>query len=233
MSKIIPINPFDPNLDKDEENDFVTTTIIGMENCNGTSLKNFCEQFNNNNLVLAQTFIQILVALKLAYDNFKFIHGDFHCKNVIVLELLEEEIISFGNYKLKTKFIPQIIDFGRSIIDVGFGVLTPFSQMFTNFLNPSTIEYQICKEGKHNFRSFDILRCLTSLRLQNYNFVRECFQPFYYIDKNCKIKRWFEKFESIKHITFEDHFYIDIDLQLLIDSCFNVIGKNKGEIYKI
>lgn len=233
MCKIIPINPFNLNIEKDEENDFVTTTIIGMENCNGVALRNFCEEYNNDILTLAEVFIQLLVALNLAYDKYKFIHGDFHSKNVIVIELDEMKLISFGNYRLKTKFLPQIIDFGRSIIDVGFGVLTPFSQMFTNFINPSTIEYQVCKEGKNSFRSFDILRCLTSLKLKSYDFIKECFKPFYKIQSNCKVRRWLEKFETIKQITFEDHHYIDIDLQLLIDSCHDVIEKNSGQINKI
>ena len=223
MCKVIPINMFHPDENKDEENDFVLTTIIGMEQCRGVSLQRFCETNNNNVVVLAQVFVQLLVALQLAYKEYKFIHGDFHASNIIVVDLGQIETIRFGKYQLKSRYIPQIINFGRSTIDCGFGVLTPFSQNFTNHLQTSFIEYQVSKEGQNKYTSFDILRCLTSLKLDSYEFIKILFKPLYDIESFSKVNRWLQTFQPIKNLSIEDEIYLTVELQILIDSCINIM----------
>lgn len=226
MCKIIPINMFHPNEEKDEANDFVLTTIIGMEECKGLSLQQFVQAHYNNTMILAQVFMQLLFALQIAYQEFKFVHGDLHATNVIVIQLDVPKLIDIGSYTIQTNFIPQIIDFGMSILDAGMGVLTPFAQMFTRYLQPSHIEYQVCKEGKNEFTSYDFLRCLTSLKVPSYGFIQECFPLLYQLEVNhdCKIKRWLQHPSSLKtQISYEDEPYLKLNLQTLIDSCYQLI----------
>lgn len=69
------------------------------------------EQFLN-------VFIQIVLALDLAYTEFDFTHYDLHTENVLIRELPEEILISYPSQKdkIKTKYVATIIDFGRSHI---------------------------------------------------------------------------------------------------------------------
>ncbi|SOB73902.1 protein kinase [Cedratvirus lausannensis] len=62
----------------------------------------------------------LILALQVAYERVRFTHFDLHGKNVLLRELEEEVIIPYptalGTFYIRTKYIPTLIDYGRSSI---------------------------------------------------------------------------------------------------------------------
>jgi hypothetical protein len=64
--------------------------------------------------------LAILVeSLKLAYNRFRFIHGDLHAKNIIIRDLGEIVKLKVGEMIILTRYIPMIIDYGFASAFVG------------------------------------------------------------------------------------------------------------------
>jgi archaellum component FlaC len=86
---------------------------------NSVTLQSFIEKGCTFQQFL-NVFIQIILALDLAYTELDFTHYDLHTENVLVRELPEEILICYrsdGMQKyLKTKYVATIIDYGRSHI---------------------------------------------------------------------------------------------------------------------
>nr|WIL05020.1 divergent kinase [Cedratvirus duvanny] len=62
----------------------------------------------------------IILSLQVAHERIRFTHFDLHGQNVLLRELEEEVIIpyptSVGTFYIRTKYIPTLIDYGRSSI---------------------------------------------------------------------------------------------------------------------
>jgi hypothetical protein len=73
-------------------------------------------------------YLQLFLSLYVAYKKYKFHHNDLHLNNVLVRRLSSPVTITYSNEALggarnkyvsfSTYLIPQIIDFGRSTLDV-------------------------------------------------------------------------------------------------------------------
>jgi hypothetical protein len=70
--------------------------------------------------------LQIFLSLFIAFKEYNFIHGDLHNRNILVREFEEEkelnyEFTDYNNeyhkYKIKSKYVPQIIDYGMAYIN--------------------------------------------------------------------------------------------------------------------
>ncbi len=84
-------------------------------------------------------FHQLLSALNLANKMFKFVHNDLHEQNVLIRELPEVVRIPYYNTEgvlagyVASKYVPYIIDFGRSRIEIeGIPLDTDFNYLEEN-----------------------------------------------------------------------------------------------------
>ena len=87
---------------------------------NNISFKDFSATSSFKNFILV--YIQVLLALAYANDIYQYTHYDLHYENVLVVESEYEVVIPYpykGNtIYIKTKYIPFIIDYGFSHINI-------------------------------------------------------------------------------------------------------------------
>jgi hypothetical protein len=87
--------------------------------------------------------VLLLLAFSLneANERYKFIHGDLHGKNIMIRTLLVETDFTFPykddklgniNIKITTKYVPIIIDYGRTFIDYDGYRLSPIESTANN-----------------------------------------------------------------------------------------------------
>lgn len=62
--------------------------------------------------------LQIVYALKIAFDEFLFHHGDLHTENVLIQTLENKKEIKIYDYVFETNLIPKIIDYGFASFEV-------------------------------------------------------------------------------------------------------------------
>lgn len=90
-----------------------------LQHLNAKSLSDVLEEMTDVSEFL-ELYCQLLIALELAQRECSFCHYDLHTDNVLVLELKKEHsyTVSFESktFKVKTKRIPIIIDFGLSSV---------------------------------------------------------------------------------------------------------------------
>jgi hypothetical protein len=114
------------------DNTYSLSTIVASEYCGRTTLYDFFKQSTTQQQY--DILLQILYSLCIAQHSFSFVHGDLHSNNIFVRELKEVKTFKYNLYRLNkvkvisTKYIPQIIDFGRSICSVNDILLKPFTQ---------------------------------------------------------------------------------------------------------
>lgn len=77
---------------------------------------------------------QIIAALSIAQDAFRFVHGDLHGGNVLIKRLDAPVNISYNlggrDYFIPTRYIPIIIDYGLARVDYNNLILTPMIFMW-------------------------------------------------------------------------------------------------------
>ncbi len=72
-------------------------------------------------------FLQVFLALHIAFDRFGFVHNDLHPRNIIITTFPEERWVDYPirlinkTFRIKTKYFPTIIDYGLSQIIDGNG----------------------------------------------------------------------------------------------------------------
>jgi hypothetical protein len=72
-------------------------------------------------------FLQVFLALHIAFDRFGFVHNDLHHGNIIITTFPEERWVDYPirlinkTFRIKTKYFPTIIDYGLSQIIDGNG----------------------------------------------------------------------------------------------------------------
>ena len=99
-----------------------------MEYISGVSFKEFIQI--RSDVEIFAVYLQIILAVGLAYEKYDYTHYDLHTGNVLVQELSEDVVIKYqlrnanGNnviFYIKTRYLAKIIDYGTSYINVHFG----------------------------------------------------------------------------------------------------------------
>ena len=78
-------------------------------------------KFINNTNNIKDIFHIILIVLnnlRIAQEDFKFVHCDLHLDNILIRKLQIDKDVTIGNYIFKCKYEPVIIDFGMSTITI-------------------------------------------------------------------------------------------------------------------
>ena len=76
---------------------------------------------NKNNLSMKYIFNIILIVLnnlRIAQQEFKFVHCDLHSGNILIKKLSKIKTFKINNYEIATEYEPVIIDFGMSTISI-------------------------------------------------------------------------------------------------------------------
>jgi len=100
-------------------------TIL-IEHVDGSSLYAEMKRDNiHNNLEKYHSiFLQVFLALHIAFGRFGFVHNDLHAENILITTFPEERWVDYPirlinkTFRVKTKYFPTIIDYGLSqVID--------------------------------------------------------------------------------------------------------------------
>ncbi|CCV02277.1 Putative tyrosine protein kinase [Invertebrate iridescent virus 30] len=108
------------------------TTVL-QEYIQGPTLQEFLKTCTLKSYI--EILLSLCCALVIAQTNYGFVHHDLKPWNIIVTILPEPIIIEYllrvGTvYKIKTKFIPVILDYGKSRViynNVSYGIIEPFT----------------------------------------------------------------------------------------------------------
>lgn len=101
-----------------DELDSMKRNISVWEHLDGLCFSNFIEQ-NHDEKIYKSLLLQVLYAVIQAYNELKFIHGDLHLKNIIIVstELSEVKYNIDGVITVPTYgYLAKIIDFGNAVI---------------------------------------------------------------------------------------------------------------------
>lgn len=103
--------------------DFNTMCTNNSDNPHAIMLSEFIQgiPFNDiwdslDELSVKKILFQIACALDVAQKRFEFVHNDLHGGNVLVRELHHEATLKYGKRKIRTAFIPVIIDYGYATV---------------------------------------------------------------------------------------------------------------------
>lgn len=186
------------------------TTIMISEYIPGKELKEYANSDDLDNILE-----QIFLTLKIAYKKYSFCHNDLHSGNIIIRELQELTIIDYNGIKIETKFIPQIIDYGKSLLMIK-------NESYLDYLKPFIIDFDKPKVSIKNSKidndqlitienynnigivhpSYDWLRLLISLStyMKNTNKLYKYIIPYLELDykENDLILIWFEQIKQNK-----------------------------------
>jgi thiamine kinase-like enzyme len=186
------------------------TTIMISEYIPGKELKEYANSDDLDNILE-----QIFLTLKIAYKKYSFCHNDLHSGNIIIRELQELTIVNYNGIKIETKFIPQIIDYGKSLLMIKNG-------SYLDYLKPFIIDFDKPKVSIKNSKidndqlitienynnigivhpSYDWLRLLISLStyMKNTNKLYKYIIPYLELDykENDLILIWFEQIKQNK-----------------------------------
>lgn len=77
----------------------------------------------------------IWATVRVLFNSIGFIHQDLHHENIIVVDLEEEKSIKIGSETFQTRYLPKIIDYGRSRIKLGGKV---YSTRSKNLMIPAS-----------------------------------------------------------------------------------------------
>ena len=161
------------------------STMMITEYIEGKQLKEYA---NNSNLHFLLDYI--FYSLKIAYKTYRFCHNDLHAGNIIVKELQQEVELQYDNKIIQIRLIPQIIDYGKSQIDIGNDhVLYPFKMVTYNRLDTLFIQ-DINMIEPNQFPSYDWLRLLITLSV--------------YMKHPKRLEKYIQPFLSLKYKKNDD-----------------------------
>lgn len=188
------------------------TTIMISEYIPGLPIKDYA-----NHSELDIILDQIFLSLQIAYNKYSFCHNDLHTGNIIIRKLDEKINLKYNNKIIYTDLIPQIIDYGKSILMTEKGSYLDYIKPFEhNFDNPNvSIQY-----NKHNsevkmirtieqsnsigfvYPSYDWLKLLISLTtyMNNPNKLYNRIIPYLSLDyqEDDPILKWFDQIKQNK-----------------------------------
>lgn len=107
-------------------------TIVIQEYINGPTFQDFLKNCTLKSCL--EIILSLFCAFIIAQDNCGFIHHDLKPWNIIITQLSEPIIIEYTlrpetTYKIKTKYVPVVLDFGKSRVvykNVIYGIVNPF-----------------------------------------------------------------------------------------------------------
>ena len=94
-------------------------TIL-IEHVDGSSLSDEMKRDTKNLEKYHSIFLQVFLALHIAFDRFGFVHNDLHAENILITTFPEERWVDYPirlinkTFRVKTKYFPTIIDYGLS-----------------------------------------------------------------------------------------------------------------------
>jgi len=168
-------------------------TVLITENIQGNlTMNDFINDTNYTEEDKVKALLMIAFSLNEANKNYSFNHGDLHSKNIMIRTLSNERDFDFiytsdiGNYSLtiRTRYVPVIIDYGRSSIKYEGYVLTPIEEAANNreIKKEGGLFELWCENGRRdrhgenclaenliykgvNMPAFDFVRLITSLKM--------------------------------------------------------------------
>jgi hypothetical protein len=213
-----------------QHNKAALSTIMVSEYIKGMSLKSF---INSNEDELDLVLKQIFLTLKIGYKRLNFRHNDLHLGNVMIRVFNTTKEIEYREYEeqsvfIKTKYLPQLIDYGKSIIQINSLkeerkiYIKPFQNSSTfhnNHKMELNVEDFIMQHG--GYPSYDWLRLLISLSpsLKNTNKLVKYITPYLNLkyNKDDTILKWFDQIKTNKKCTsfipiirFDTAYWFDI-----------------------
>lgn len=111
----------------------IKETTVLQEYIQGPTLQKFLKTCTLKSYI--EILLSLSCALIIAQTNYGFVHHDLKPWNIIVTILPEPIVIEYllrvgTTYKIKTKYIPVIIDYGKSRVvynNVSYGIIEPFN----------------------------------------------------------------------------------------------------------
>lgn len=97
------------------------TYYLIVENVPGITLDQFIKEEEFIPIKCLSIILQLHFALKIACEQFTFHHRDLHAANVIIRTLLNEVLLPYEEWYVKTQYIAVIIDYGMAILQVDEG----------------------------------------------------------------------------------------------------------------
>lgn len=121
-----------PSFDERRDYSLKETTVM-QEYIQGPTLQEFLRKSSMK--AYLEILFSISCALMIAQTNYGFVHHDLKPWNIVVNVLPEPIVLDYYikndiNYKIKTKYIPVIIDYGKSHIihnNLHYGIIDPFN----------------------------------------------------------------------------------------------------------
>lgn len=101
-------------------------TIL-IEHIDGSSLSYEMKRDTKNLEKYHSIFLQVFLALHIAFSRFGFVHNDLHFENILITTFPEERWVDYPirlmnkTFRVKTKYFPTIIDYGLSQVIDGNG----------------------------------------------------------------------------------------------------------------
>lgn len=146
-----------------ESNLGIKETTVLQEYINGPTLQEFLKTCTFKSYL--EIILSLNCALMIAQTNYGFVHHDLKPWNIMVIILPEPIILEYYLrtedtkdivYKIRTKYIPVIIDYGKSHViynNIHYGIIEPFTvNKYTDLttLLVSTINELILKQKENN-----------------------------------------------------------------------------------
>lgn len=109
---------------------------IGLitERINGIGLREYIQNRKYRDDAIYRIILIVIISLKYAYENFKFVHWDLHIGNIMMRKSDKRYIKTGGNTYIKIPegedgdYIPTIFDFGLSSFEIDKKVYGNYSQ---------------------------------------------------------------------------------------------------------
>lgn len=181
-----------------------------IEYIEGFNLQHFLlKNISEHDVLLV--YLQIYLALFIAYTRYGYVHNDLHHENIIIRDLGSEQIVKYPirvwneTYRIRTRYFPTIIDYGMSQIyegtkikmtdsveryDLNDEYCIPVRDIFKSASTPNGNIY-LNKFFKNNFKLFDKVMSIG----KHFDF---------YIIPSIKSKKWGKKLNE----TNKQNFYM-------------------------
>ncbi len=208
----------------------VIRTILVSEYCGRQTLDEFFHQPDVTYIERKSTLLMIAYTLLYAQSYCSFVHTDLHSSNIIMNDLGEYKDIQIQvkneMQTISCRYVPQIIDFSKSVCKYQGTRVSPFHELFGN---PSRIEKRIQRYCA-TFASYDWLRLLMSLSSNpdNFDILKFFIQPYRVKAKNAPtpFNEWCERLflqpklkmniQDIPMLDEKDDYYCEMILDSMV-----------------